>query len=594
MSADDDSRTAAFEKPFRPSNGASPSMNWNSGIKSKIRTSLGARSGSRTAPNQTDLVIPSQNEAEPRDRLDQSPSASGPESKSTSSDQAITQDHASKPRLDDSTSVASVPASTDGALESGEVKSSASLVETLDDSTSDDDGVILNLQTDEHESGEISEDERQGLDGADDPHDIDTQYDTKENDEKADHEAGDAMADYADSNQLQRVSPTAIRNQIIVQHPRKLADLGREDLEVQLRYFYVGRDLTTINYEDPVKCLVCSEAGHTADECSKLYCSTCGTYKDHFSHECPKIRKCPKCRERGHDNDNCPYKLGRLNAKEVQCDLCQREGHVEEACELVWRTSGKPWEATIAKFAVHLSCYECGMTGHLGNQCPTRNPRKPLGSSTWAIYNGGATTAPPEMQNLSIKGRAQQKRVAGFDSSSEDDRDNFYRPRIPPPARRGQIRVASENIGRSSDRHWSAINAPSPRREGYDDRYNAAGSMYEREDYRGQPPGANSYRPSARYERSPHRGPSSRLRSRSPAFRDPVRTVNYRDRIEDASIPSNYSYNRQPPLPPGPAPPKPKAMGKRAKRRANEQAQAFGTYTPMPSAGKHAWDKHRL
>jgi hypothetical protein len=222
--------------------------------------------------------------------------------------------------------------------------------------------------------------------------------------------------------------------------PHTLADLGPSELKEQLKYFYVGKQPGTVSLSDPVRCLICAKEGHTSTSCPAMTCASCLAVNDHFTRDCPKIRKCRKCRNIGHDLQDCPYKLPRLVLEEVQCDLCQRMGHFEDQCELLWRTSGRPWESDAVSRNIPLYCYECGWSGHLGNDCSTRHPRKPLGSSTWSANIG--RTQPGKGMN--IKGLAQQEKSLGYES----DKDfTFIRPRLPPPSRQGNIRVVAPGRG---------------------------------------------------------------------------------------------------------------------------------------------------
>ncbi|MCJ1471443.1 hypothetical protein MMC13_000082 [Lambiella insularis] len=90
-------------------------------------------------------------------------------------------------------------------------------------------------------------------------------------------------------------------------------------------------------------------------------------------------------------------------------------------------------------------------SGHLGNDCPTRNPRKQAGTSTWTIGNRPVTGRPSRYSSqggLLIKGRAQQS--GQMVDHSEDDRD-FIRPRIDRAPNRGNINIPSRRGGRRPD-----------------------------------------------------------------------------------------------------------------------------------------------
>ena len=326
--------------------------------------------------------------------------------------------------------------------------------------------------------------------------------------------------------------------------PRTLADLDMAELKEQLRYFYVGKDPSYIDLNEPVKCLVCAKEGHTILTCPAHVCESCHMVKDHFTRNCPKTRKCPKCRNTGHDRQNCPYKLPNLDVSELHCELCQRSGHAEADCELVWRTSGRPWESDLRFKAVTLFCYECGGAGHLGNACPTRNPRKPLGSSTWGQANRQPNSS---KSGIAIKGRAQQRDLR--DQDSDEDGGDFLRPRIPPPSRKGQIRVASR-----SDMPNAPIRSPSNAGRGSGgDRWGAPAQQGNSRNVAGDP---RRYVP-------------------EPASLDRGYQTRPRSEVYD-------SY--QPPL---------HSQQAAYSRRNGENGTPGSRYRPMPLAAERVWKRHR-
>ena len=272
--------------------------------------------------------------------------------------------------------------------------------------------------------------------------------DTESNDSNMDSESqpedGDIMMQHSNSAQS---SAEAEGNEKTIAVPsshnaRFLADLSSQDLNAQLRYFHTTKARQEVDKSTPVRCLVCAKEGHVARLCEFLTCSTCGAFNQHTVQGCPNNAKCGKCREQGHDEGHCPYKLKRMPRHEIVCDLCHRNGHVEEDCELIWRTSGRPWESDLARANVRLSCYECGHSGHLGNDCSSRKPNKSMGTSTWDGNMGPVSIE--SSREIKIKGKATQQYPINLDGS-DDDRANFYRPKIsvPEPVRKGQIRIVT-------------------------------------------------------------------------------------------------------------------------------------------------------
>ena len=411
-----------------------------------------------------------------------------------------------------------------------------------------------------------------------------TESNDSDEDSEGQSEDDDAMVQY--SNSVQVAADDAEQNKKTIAVPssqrashnaRTLADLSPHDLNAQLRYFHVTKAPEQVDKNTPVRCLVCAEEGHMAELCEYLTCSVCGTRNQHTTQACPNNAKCGKCREQGHGDDRCPYKLKRMPKHEIICDLCQRNGHPEEDCELIWRTSGRPWESDLAHVHIRLSCYECGHSGHLGNECPSRRPNKPMGTSTW---DSGMDQMPiRSTREIKIKGKASQQHPITIDDS-EDDRANFYRPRIsvPEPVRKGQIRIVT-------GRHESPAYEPSrdDRQMYTDNEYgsNPANHYYGNEDPRQhyqqyQNGGRGNWREAdemdyatgrmdARYQTRR----SNERRSRSPAYRG------YEDYADGDS------------WPPVRAAPRVEYQDRRPPSDSN-------FYRPMPSAAHNAWSRRRI
>ena len=264
-------------------------------------------------------------------------------------------------------------------------------------------------------------------------------------DSEGQSEDSDAMVQYSNSEQLAADEVERYKQTFAVpaiHRARILADLSSHDLNAQLRYFHITKAREEVDINTPVRCLVCAKEGHMAGLCEFLSCSMCGAFNQHMTQACPENAKCGKCREQGHDEGHCPYKLKRMPRHEIICDLCQRNGHIEEDCELIWRTSGRPWEFNLAHANVRLSCYECGRSGHLGNDCPSRRPHKSMGTSTWDGSMGLVSIK--STREIKIKGKATQQDPIDLDDS-DDDRANFFGPKVsvPKPVRKGQIQIVT-------------------------------------------------------------------------------------------------------------------------------------------------------
>ena len=244
---------------------------------------------------------------------------------------------------------------------------------------------------------------------------------------------------------------------------RTLAELSPEDLNAQIRYFHIPKRADEVSRSSLVRCLTCGAKGHMAPDCEMLDCTTCGAFNDHITADCPLNVKCPKCRVPGHTEETCSSKL-KLLREDITCDLCNCRGHVEEDCELFWRTSGAPWNFNLPLGQIRVSCHECGLTGHLGNECPSRRPRKPMGSSSWSIHQTGPTPTSYGSAELKPPEPATKKRklLDPSKSSRGDEDDRFLVPCNPPVRAKtsatGKIRINIPDSPKPSA--TGATNAP--------------------------------------------------------------------------------------------------------------------------------------
>ena len=393
-------------------------------------------------------------------------------------------------------------------------------------------------------------------------------------------EDGDAMMDYSNSEQVIAGADESGPNKTTaVLPPSKtasvLADLSPHDLNAQLRYFHTTKVREEVDVNTPVRCIVCAKEGHMARSCESLTCSSCGAFNRHTTQACPNKAKCGKCREQGHDEGHCPYKLKRLPGHEIVCDLCQRSGHIEDDCELVWRTSGRPWESNLAHANVRLSCYECGHSGHLGNDCPSRKPHKAMGTSTWDGNMGPVSIK--STQEIKIKGKATRQNPINLDDS-DDERANFYRPKVslPEPVRRGQIRIVT-------GRHGSPVYEPScsdrPAYAEYqNDSFTPISDTYRDNDAR-QP-----------YQEYRDRGRGNWRAVDGPDHAADLRYNNHRPNERRSRSPP---YRDQPGYAGGSSWPSSRPA-QRAEQQDRRPRTDGNVYRPMPSAAQNAWARRRL
>ncbi|KAI9667046.1 MAG: hypothetical protein M1829_005587 [Trizodia sp. TS-e1964] len=178
-----------------------------------------------------------------------------------------------------------------------------------------------------------------------------------------------------------------------------------------------------------------------------IMCSHCNMSNHHFSHACPSIVRCRKCREAGHTETACLHKLSSLGGETVPCDICQSSTHVEIGCPEVWRSF--KYEASTAKTVTSMviCCYNCGGSGHLGGDCLSRK-NSSTENNTYSASNlvrylpsyvPSGFEVVPNRPIFPMRARGQN-RSAQVVSDDDNDAANFIRPptnpkapRAPPP-----------------------------------------------------------------------------------------------------------------------------------------------------------------
>ncbi|KAA1466681.1 hypothetical protein DENSPDRAFT_862642 [Dentipellis sp. KUC8613] len=158
---------------------------------------------------------------------------------------------------------------------------------------------------------------------------------------------------------------------------------------------------------------VCKNCGaeneHKTYECPVLICLTCGARDEHSTRSCPVSKTCFSCGMRGHINKNCPNRYSARANNYDDCDRCGSSTHNTKECPTIWRLYeyltdnersnaldtrdekvtlkfGEGGEGYIARDEW---CYNCGGSGHLGDDCgiiphPYDFPREP---SAFSLYN---------------------------------------------------------------------------------------------------------------------------------------------------------------------------------------------------------------
>ncbi|KAL4943683.1 hypothetical protein BDV06DRAFT_132073 [Aspergillus oleicola] len=339
--------------------------------------------------------------------------------------------------------------------------------------------------------------------------------------------------------------------------PSTLADLDREDLEIQAKIVFYNRDINDLNLQQPIMCMECLREGHHTEICPMKECVHCGAWNTHQSTLCPKWRRCQRCRERGHDSKQCSSAL-KSSASEVPCDFCGSNSHLELDCDFLWKLPRQ--DTTAAPVLVSISCAHCTSNRHLIGDCPSL--ARPFLSSNFTVrgidpnlitninnfVEARRPGPPPPSGGLKIRGRAENT-YHRFSSPESDD----MMPRGGNAKRGGPNRNA--NRGNINIRIGGGKNngPPPPSVKDYRDR----DDPYQR--------GYNSWQRSMSPPRD--RGRPSRGRGGGPS-RSPSRRGG-------------------------------QGGGRGGGGRGNGRAKRGGgggsdAYRPMPSAGKKAWDRYRL
>ncbi|KAH9981836.1 hypothetical protein BJV74DRAFT_778256, partial [Russula compacta] len=139
-------------------------------------------------------------------------------------------------------------------------------------------------------------------------------------------------------------------------------------------------------------------------------CLTCGARDEHSTRSCPISKTCFTCGMKGHINKSCPNRHSRSMMNNFDnCDRCGSDKHNTNECPTIWRlyeyVTDREREAILqlreSKHSLTLGqggegyiacdewCYNCGNSGHLGDDCcelphPHDTPSAP---SAFGLYN---------------------------------------------------------------------------------------------------------------------------------------------------------------------------------------------------------------
>ncbi|KAJ5295949.1 hypothetical protein PENANT_c001G05577 [Penicillium antarcticum] len=415
--SDSDSASSANDTANPHAGSTAPAISWNQGKKKAIRTTLG---GKRAEPMESNTEKSEQfdavNDKYWRSRSD-SVSSAGSETRARK-----------QPRIQED-------------LEEGEIdsKSESDDSDSLDSEA--DDSILLNIGSKEN-----------GMDEGEDydPERLMPENGLQNGTTAASTSNGVELASGSQSKEdaFRRFAlkyPTA---------PTSLVDLNKKDLETQSLYVYFDRNIHDLDLKLPVSCIECQTEGHMADICPTKECSHCGSWDKHASVVCPMWRRCQKCRERGHDEQQCTSKL-RSHASEVPCDMCGHE-HLESECDFLWKFPSRDLHSN--QVSVSISCANCSSAKHLVGDCP--DPYLKLSTSSFTTKgldpemitnlntaDGPRRTgrpAPPPPRSRGNAGRPGSRGAEWSRSSSDDENDMMSR------VSRGRGRPAPVHRGNNS------------------------------------------------------------------------------------------------------------------------------------------------
>ena len=236
-----------------------------------------------------------------------------------------------------------------------------------------------------------------------------------------------------------------------------MSQLDSKERTLQSRYWGLSNDT------DKARCTSCALEGHVSWNCPSQKCDKCHAFQQHSSDACPAYQVCTKCRERGHQKEQCPSKLSMTSADGFVCHRCNQNGHVEEVCSSLWR-SYIPFESRdITKVdRLLISCYQCGLNGHWGDDCKVIPKRKTLSNTNDVFSAKSANTYLSTPMDLHGHPPSSTKpsHGAGF-RNEEDDGSSFYKIKGAQQATRGAIKIrTTRDFSRRTNSNNLKINQP--------------------------------------------------------------------------------------------------------------------------------------
>ncbi|KAJ7180045.1 hypothetical protein C8R43DRAFT_971416 [Mycena crocata] len=184
--------------------------------------------------------------------------------------------------------------------------------------------------------------------------------------------------------------------------------------------------------------IVCKKCGaegeHATYECTVLICLTCGARDEHPTRSCNIGKTCFTCGMKGHINADCPNRHASKSWSYNGCERCTSSSHQTSECPMLWRLyvyledNEHERVLTIRKGKKGLPlgqggegyiaddewCYNCGGSGHWGDDCRELYHPEPLAEPTAFSFHvlSGGPFAVPEPASGSRAPREWEREIA--------------------------------------------------------------------------------------------------------------------------------------------------------------------------------------
>ena len=168
--------------------------------------------------------------------------------------------------------------------------------------------------------------------------------------------------------------------------------------------------------------------------------------------QCPFRHTCTNCGQQGHQTHQCPIKHSDDPSK--PCSMCGGWGHVSAVCHQIWRYY-RPADPDSAKQESELQrwCYNCGVRGHLGDDCRKPRPLHVQGGRVGGMVSAFGEANVPEWAKLSTTRQPQQSKKREMKVEEDQDDEDWFRNREkhidksgPPPASKiGSVKLNSSD-----------------------------------------------------------------------------------------------------------------------------------------------------